>query len=195
VLNHGTIIREILMPESNQLIETELQGSIQKSSGLIIATGILLLLLGLFAMGSPLVAGLSLALMVGIMLIFGGIGQMFFAFNAGKGPIAFVLGLLTLVIGIYMVSRPGAALASLTLFLAMYLIISGAFEVMMSFQFRPIRGWWWAMFSGIVSMLLGFMIWNQFPLSGAWAIGILIGIRLFFNGLTFLMLGLASRQL
>ncbi len=183
------------MPENNQLIQTQLQESIQKSSGLIIATGILLLLLGVFVMGSPLVAGLSLALMVGIMLIFGGIGQMCFAFNAGKGLIAFVLGLLTLVIGIYMVSRPGAALASLTLFLAMYLIISGTFEVMLSFQFRPIRGWWWAMFSGVVSMLLGFMIWNQFPLSGAWAIGVLIGVRLFFNGLTILMLGLASRKL
>jgi len=183
------------MPESNQLVQAQFQENMQKSSGLIIATGLILLLLGLFAMGSPLVVGLSLALMVGIMLIFGGIGQVFFAFKAGKGPIAFVLGLLTLVIGIYMVSRPGAALASLTLFLAMYLVISGTFEVMLSFQFRPIRGWWWAMFSGIVSMLLGLMIWNQFPLSGAWAIGILIGIRLFSNGLTFLMLGLASRQL
>jgi len=183
------------MPESNQQIQTQFQESIQNSSGLIIATGILMLLLGVFAMGSPLVAGLSLALMVGIMLIIGGVGQMVFAFKTGKGAFAFVLGLLTLVIGGYMVSRPGAALASLTLFLAMYLIISGAFEVMMSFQFRPVKGWWWATFSGIVSMMLGFMIWNQFPLSGAWAIGILIGIRLFFSGLTFLMLGLASRQL
>ena len=182
------------MSESNQLIKTQYQESIQKSSGLIIATGILLILLGGFAMGSPLVVGLSLALMVGIMLIIGGLGQMLFALKAGKGAFAFVLGLLTLVIGIYMISRPGAVLASLTLFLAMYLIISGVFEVMMSFQFRPIKGWWWALFSGIVSMLLGFMIWNQFPLSGAWAIGILIGIRMLFNGLTFLMLGLASRQ-
>jgi len=183
------------MFEINQMNKAQFQESIQKSSGLIIATGILLILLGIFAMGSPLVAGLSLALMVGIMLILGGLGQMFFALKAGKGLFTFSLGLLTLVIGTYMINQPGAVLASLTLFLAIYLIISGIFEVMMSFQFRPVKGWWWAMFSGIVSMLLGFMIWNQFPLSGAWAIGIVVGIRMFFSGLTYLMLGLASRQL
>jgi uncharacterized membrane protein HdeD (DUF308 family) len=179
---------------SNQIIQTQIQETIHKSSGFIITTGILLLLMGMFAMGSPLVAGLSLALMVGIMLIIGGVGEMAFAFKAGKGLFAFALGALTIVIGGYMVSRPGAALASLTLFLALYLIISGAFEMMMSFQFRPVKGWGWAAFSGIVSLLLGFMIWNQFPLSGAWAVGILIGVRLFFNGLTLLMFGLAARQ-
>jgi uncharacterized membrane protein HdeD (DUF308 family) len=182
------------MPESNQQIQTQFQEDMQKNSGLIIAVGILLLMMGMFAMGSPLVAGLSLAMMVGIMLIIGGIGQLSFAFKAGKGIFAFVFAALTVVIGGYLVSRPGAALASLTLFLALYLIISGAFEVMMSFQFRPIKGWGWAMFSGVLSMLLGIMIWNQFPLSGTWAVGILIGVRLFFNGLTLLMLGLAARQ-
>jgi uncharacterized membrane protein HdeD (DUF308 family) len=183
------------MPENNQQIQTQFQESMQKSSGLIIATGILLLLLGVFAMGSPLVTGLSLALMVGIMLIIGGIGQLSFAFKSGKSLSAFVLGALTVVIGGYLVSRPGAALASLTLFLAMYLIISGAFEVTMSFQLRPIKGWGWAAFSGILSILLGFMIFKQFPLSGIWAVGILIGVRMFFNGLTLLMFGLAARSL
>ncbi len=76
----------------------------------------------------------------------------------------------------------------------MYLVVSGAFEVMMSFQFRPASGWGWAALSGAASVLLGIMIWNQFPLSGAWAIGILVGVRLFFNGLTLLMLGLAARK-
>ena len=43
----------------------------------------------------------------------------------------------------------------------------------MAFQIRPVKGWGGVAFSGILSMLLGFMIWKQFPLSGAWAIGIL----------------------
>lgn len=182
------------MTANNQIIQSQFQENIQNNSGFIIATGILLLIMGMFAMGSPLAAGLSLAMMVGIMLIIGGIGQLSFAFKAGKDIFTFVLGALTVVIGGYMVSRPGAALGSLTLFLALYLIISGVFEVMMSFQFRPIKGWVWAMFSGVLSMLLGTMIWNQFPLSGTWAVGILIGVRLFFNGLTLLMFGLAARQ-
>lgn len=182
------------MSNNSQMIQTQFEEEIQKSSGFIIVSGILLLLMGIFAMGSPLIAGVSLAMMIGIMLIIGGIAQLSFAFKSGKSLFAFVLGVLTVVIGGYMASRPGAALASLTIFLAMYLIISGAFEVLMSFQIRPTSGWGWAAISGAASMLLGIMIWNQFPLSGAWAIGILVGVRLFFNGLTLLMLGLAARK-
>ena len=182
------------MSNNSQMIQTQFQEDIQKSSGFIIVSGTLLLLMGMFAMGSPLVASVSLVMMIGIMLIIGGIAQLSFAFKSGKSLSAFVLGALTVIIGGYMASRPGAALASFTLFLAMYLIFSGAFEVMMSFQFRPIKGWGWAALSGAVSMLLGMMIWNQFPLSGAWAIGILIGVRLLFSGLTLLTLGFAARQ-
>lgn len=182
------------MNDNNQIIKKQFQEDMQKSSGHIIGSGALLLLMGVFAMGSPLVAGLSLAMMIGIMLIIGGVGELYFAFKAGKGIFAFALGVLTVVIGGYMVSRPGAALVSLTIFLALYLIFSGIFEVMMAFQFRPVKGWGWALFSGILSMLFGIMIWNQFPLSGIWAVGILIGVRLFSNGLTLLMLGLAARQ-
>ena len=86
-----------------------------------------------------------------------------------------------------MVANPGAALASFTFLLALYLIISGIFETLVSFQVRPVKGWGWALFSGIISVLLGFMIWSQFPLSGVWAIGILIGVRLFFRGWPLLM--------
>jgi uncharacterized membrane protein HdeD (DUF308 family) len=182
------------MPDNNQMIQAEFQEDMKKSSGFVIATGILLLLMGMFAMSSPLVAGLSLAMMVGFMLIVAGIGQLSFAFKAGKGIFAFIFGALTVVIGGYMVSRPDAALGSLTLFLALYLIFSGVFEMMMAFQLRPVKGWGWAAFSGFLSMLLGIMIWNQFPLSGVWAVGILIGIRLFFNGFTLLMVGMAARQ-
>ena len=99
-------------------------------------------------MGSPLVVSLSLAMMIGIMLIIGGIGQLTFAFKAGKGIFAFVLGGLSIVIGGYMASQPETALVSLTLFLLMYLIFSGAFEVMMAFQIRPVKGWGGVAFSG-----------------------------------------------
>jgi uncharacterized membrane protein HdeD (DUF308 family) len=38
------------------------------------------------------------------------------------------------------------------------------------------------------------MFWSQYPLSGAWAIGILLGIKLLFSGLSLLMLGMAARS-
>jgi uncharacterized membrane protein HdeD (DUF308 family) len=183
------------MSQETQNIETQFMEDVKKNSGLTMVIGGILLLLGLFAMGSPLVAGLSVALMVGCMLILGGIGQLAFAVKTKEGVFAIIFGGLTIVIGGYMVANPGVALASFTLFLAIYLIISGIFEALISFQVRPVNGWGWALFSGVISVLLGLMIWNQFPLSGVWAIGVLIGVRLFFRGWTLVMFGFAARSL
>ncbi len=181
------------MPQDNQQIQTPFLDAIKENAGLTIAVGALVMLLGFLVMASPLVAGISVALMVGVMLVIGGIGQLVFAFKTGQGIFAIILGVLTIIIGGYMVSNLNVALAALTLFLAAYLIVSGISETMMSFQARPVKGWGWALFSGILSVILGIMIWAQAPLSGAWAIGILIGIRLFFSGWTLLMFGFAAR--
>lgn len=181
------------MSQELQNLEPHFLEDVKKNSGLTIAAGAVLLLMGILAMGSPLVAGLSVGIMVGIVLIIGGISQLAFAVKTGEGVFAVILGALTVLIGVYLVANPETALASLTIFLALYLIISGISEVLAALQVKPVAGWGWALFSGIVSMVLGLMIWGQFPLSGAWAIGILIGVRLFFNGLTLIMFGLAAR--
>ena len=159
-----------------------------------IAAGVLIMLMGLFAMASPLIAGVSIALVVGALFIIGGIAQLVFAFKTGTGVLSIILGVLTVIAGGYMVSNPGVALAALTIFLAAYLIASGIIESVMAFQAKPASGWGWALFSAVLSVLLGIMIWSQFPVSGAWAIGLLLGVKLFFSGLTLLMFGIAARN-
>ncbi|MFW2372046.1 MAG: HdeD family acid-resistance protein [Gammaproteobacteria bacterium] len=175
-------------------IQTQFLEDIKNNSGLTIGAGIIVLLMGLLAMTAPLVAGLSVAMMVGVILIIGGVGQLAFAFKTSKSVFTIIVGALTVIVGAYMVLNPGPALASLTIFLAAYLIVSGIFEALMAFQVKPVKGWGWALFSGILSLILGAMIWSQFPLSGAWAIGILIGVRLFFSGMSLLMFGLIARS-
>ena len=183
------------MTQETQVMETVFAQEIKKNSRLVMIIGGILLLAGFLAMGSPLVAGLSLALMVGIILLIAGIGQVLFAIKTGSGLWNILIGILTLIIGIYMVFNPASALESLTIFLAIYLLVSGVFEITLALHIRPVSGWGWALFSGIISTLLGAMIWSQFPLSGAWAIGLLIGIRLFFSGWTLLMFGIAARAI
>jgi len=182
------------MSQEMQEIGTPFLDAIKKNSGLTIATGVVMLLMGIFAMASPLVAGASLAVMVGVLLLIGGVSQLVFALKAGSGLFAIILGVLTVIVGGYMVSNPGAALATLTIFLAAYLIVSGVFEVVIAFQIKPADGWGWTFLSGALSVILGLMFWSQYPLSGAWAIGILLGIKLLFSGLSLLMLGMAARS-
>ena len=174
--------------------ETPLLAAVKKNTGLTMATGVIILLMGIFAVGSPFVAGKSLVLMVGILLLIGGVSQLAFAFKAGGGIWAILLGILTVIAGGYMISNPAAALATLTIFLAAYLIVSGISEAIFAFQVKPAQGWGWTLLSGILSVVLGIMIWKQFPLTGAMAIGILLGIRLIFSGMSLLMFGIAARS-
>jgi uncharacterized membrane protein HdeD (DUF308 family) len=181
------------MSEEFKNIDSTFLDEVKKNSGLTIAVGIIILLMGMFAMGSPLVAGVSLVISVGFMLIIGGVSQLAFALKARAGLFSIILGALTILAGVYMVSNPGVALSTMTLVIAIYLVISGIFEVMMAFQIKPVKGWGWALFSGVISVLLGAMIWSQFPVSGAWTVGTLVGIRLFFSGWMVLMFGLIAR--
>ncbi len=160
-------------------------GTIKQHASVGMAVGILVVVAGLLALLSPLVAGLSIAIAVGVLIVAAGVSRLFLAFKMGSfghGLLVFLLGLLSIVIGGYMVARPGMALATLTLVLAVYFAVDGVFQSIWAFRLRPIRGWGWSLFSGIVSLALGVMIWRQFPVSGVWAVGTLAGIQMVFGG-------------
>jgi len=148
--------------------------------------GAIAIILGMLAMMAPGITGLSVAMMVGILVVVGGIVRMIWAFQAGslgRGVLMFVIGALTLLCGIALVAKPLFAAGFMTILLASYFVVDGIFEIMAGFQARPAPGSGWMLFGGSVSVLLGIMIWRQFPLSGVYAIGILLGIKLFFIGL------------
>jgi uncharacterized membrane protein HdeD (DUF308 family) len=159
--------------------------------------GILLVVLGVLAIATPLVAGLSVAMAIGALLIVSGVAQLFLSFRGGSVGAAIgiaLLGVLAIVCGGYMLVQPGAALAALTLFLAALFFAQGLIEVINGFGARPESGWGWLVASGVVSVLLAVMIWAQFPLSGAWAVGTLVGVRLLMSGIVLIAIGSAARQ-
>jgi uncharacterized membrane protein HdeD (DUF308 family) len=150
------------------------------------------------ALLSPLVAGLSITVMVGVLLVIGGVGQCLLAFKAGafgRALLIFIWGVLMLIAGSYMMSQPVAGLASITLMLVAYLVVAGVCELVVAMQLRPADGWGWTLFNGIVTLLLGLMLWRQFPLSGAWAVGILFGIKMLFSGMALVIIGRSVKRL
>jgi len=159
--------------------------------------GIALFVAGILALLSPLYAGLSLTIIVGALLLVGGASQLILVFQAGsvgEGILMLLLGVLWLIAGGYFVSQPVSALAAMTLFLAAYFIATGIIEIIGAFGARPQAGWGWLLFSGIVSAVLGVMIWRQYPLSGAWAVGILFGVRMIMSGSALMAIGAAVKE-
>ncbi len=160
--------------------------------------GVVAIILGMFAMLAPGLTGISVILLLGVFVLLAGIVRIIWAFQAGsfgKGLLMFAIGGLTLLCGIALLANPLFGSAVLTIMLALYFIIDGIFEIAAGARLRPEAGWGWMLFGGIVSVWLGIMIWGQFPLSGVWAIGILLGIKLFFVGLIMVMGGSAVRSM
>ena len=102
---------------------------IKKNAGLAVVIGVVTLIAGLLAIMSPLVAGVSITILVGAMLAISGVSQCFLAFKAGafgRGLMVFVVGVLMTIAGVYMMNQPVAGLATLTIILMSYLQIGRA---------------------------------------------------------------------
>ena len=80
------------MSQEIQQIQTPFLDAIKKNTGITIGVGVIVMLIGFLVMASPLVAGISVALMVGIMLVISGLAQLVFAFKSGSGIFAIILG-------------------------------------------------------------------------------------------------------
>ncbi|SDZ75962.1 HdeD family acid-resistance protein [Microbulbifer marinus] len=148
--------------------------------------GILTIILGVVALMAPSITGLSIAVFIGALVLVGGIFRLIWSFRAGsfgRGLVSIALGVLTVLAGVIMLSNPLLAAGMLTVLLAIYFIVDGIAEVLTGFGSSPESGRGWLILGGMVSILLGVILWAQYPLSGDWALGILFGIKLVFIGL------------
>ena len=151
--------------------------------------GFLMVILGLFAMLTPAVSGIAVTLMLAVLLLISGLGMLIYAFSSphfGQGIMRFLFGGITALAGIYMFAQPGMALASLTLFLAVYFVVDGIFSIIAGFSLQKEKAW--VIFNGVVTLILGALIWKGWPVSGLWAVGILVGVKLVVVGMVMMAL-------
>jgi uncharacterized membrane protein HdeD (DUF308 family) len=176
--------------------QAEVATTIKKGSGWVIFLGILTLILGVFAISAPAIAGVWVTIAVGAVFLVNGIFQVAHGFGVPgwKGKtFTILIGILTVIGGGVILARPMFGLEVLTLILAIYFVMEGVMTLMMAFQLKPEKGWGWALFSGIVSLVLGGIIWMQWPVSGLWAIGILVGVRMLMCGWGMIAFGSVAR--
>lgn len=175
---------------------TEVEG-LRRNSGWFVGIGIGLMVLGLIAAGAAVTTTVVSMMMFGWLLVIGAILEIVFSVYEktwGGMFIDLLMGVLYGVVGFMLLANPAASALTLTLLIAMFLIVGGIFRLVAAIATRyPNRGW--LALHGVIALILGVMIWQQWPASGMWVIGLFIGIELFFNGLTLLMLGMAARNI
>ena len=169
----------------------------KKNAGWLIFFGVFEIIAGVLAIMAPAIAGGAVAVVVGIALLIGGIARLIGAFMAGSfgsGALTFIWGLILAGTGFSFVTNPALGLSALTMVLAVVLFVDGLTRIVISFNMKPVSGWGWMLVGGILSILLAIMIWQQFPLSGAWAIGTLVGINLLSSGFTTVSVAGAAKK-
>lgn len=175
----------------------EIANVVKTGSRVGVVWGLIVLILGVLAMMAPLVPGIAVTVMVAILLLAAGLAQTMYAFKSEtilSGVGTFLFGGLAVLCGLAMLFFPGKGLAAITLFLASYFLADGIISLFSGIRFRPFQGWGWMVFSGITSLLLGGMILSKWPVSGIWAVGILVGVRLLFAGWTMIILGAVTED-
>jgi uncharacterized membrane protein HdeD (DUF308 family) len=188
----------------SQVIQSEPPGSLRaERSGLskiwllMLILGVILILVGLVAMNSPFVSTVATVQVLGILLLIGGIVEVVNSIFARRwrGFLLHLLaGILYVVIGVVMLDRPLASAAAFTLMIAAALVIGGVFRIVVALLER-FDGWVWVLLNGVVSLVLGVMIWRDWPESAFWVIGLFVGIEMVFAGWSWVMTALALRSM
>jgi uncharacterized membrane protein HdeD (DUF308 family) len=170
---------------------------VRQASTLSIVWGVLLTIFGMLAVASPFIAAVAVNVVIAWLIVFAGVVHLMLAFRAhGAGSMIWKLlvGLAYLCFGVYLILHPVLGVASLTLLLASLFLIEGLLDIILIFQMRPLGGSGWVLVDGIITLLLGLMIYLQWPSSSAWAIGTLVGVSMIISGVTRVMLSLAVRK-
>jgi len=170
---------------------------VRRASTLSILWGVSLICLGILAVISPMVAAVAVNVLIAWLIVLAGVVHIVVAFHsreAGSVIWRLLIGLAYICFGGYLIARPAVAVASLTLLLASLFLVEGVFNIVLFFRIPSALRSSWILLDGIVTLLLGLMIYMQWPSSSAWAIGTLVGVSLIFSGVTRLMVSLAVRK-
>jgi uncharacterized membrane protein HdeD (DUF308 family) len=179
------------------MVASTITSEAKRFAGWSIAVNLFVVFAGVLAIALPVAAGLAVNIVVAWLLLFCGAAHLVFGWHLrhiGGALWQFLIGIVYIAIGVYLLAHPIAGLASLTLALAIYLIAEGVLELGLSFALRPRRGWNWLLLDGIVTLVLAAIIWRTWPASSEWIIGTLVGISMIFSGTTRLMLSVAARN-
>jgi uncharacterized membrane protein HdeD (DUF308 family) len=170
--------------------------SIQKNWGWFLALGVIQILAGVLAVGFAFSATLASMVALGILLLIAAGAQTAAAIWARdwKGFFLFLLvGVLYAVAGFLTLQHPLLAAEGLTLMLAAAFLTGGVFRIIMAVAER-FPSWGWVVCNGVITVLLGIAIWQQWPGSGLWVLGTFVGIDLIVNGATWSVLAVGVRQ-
>lgn len=158
--------------------------------------GIIIALSGIAGLLYAGIATLTSVFVFGILEIIVGVSLIAHAYSvktAQQVLFNFILGILCIVAGILLIVYPEAAALSLTMLIAVLLIVGGIARIIASFTMK-FEHWGWLLLNGVLGIILGVLIINQWPISALWVIGTFVSLDILFTGLTYMALGMRAKR-
>jgi uncharacterized membrane protein HdeD (DUF308 family) len=163
--------------------------------GSLLVLGSISIVLGLIALVDSIAATIVSMILFGWVLLVAGVIEAVHTFRhwqSGHALLHSLNAVLSFVVGLMLLGHPLAGALVMTLLLATYFTVVGILRIIAALKLRPPR-WEWAAASGLITLMLGIMVWAEWPVSGLWIIGLFVGIDLIFVGWAQVMLAFAAR--
>jgi len=180
----------------SQNFDAALKPPFSEKWGWFVALGVLMIMGGGIAFGNVMAATVASVYTVGIVMLLCGILHMAHAFRVKKWESAFYWsfsGACYTVAGIFALLNPLLASATITLLMAVALIIAGVFRIWTAFKLRPLDGWRWIALGGLVTLVAGLVIAAGWPVNSLWILGLFLAIDLVMQGLALIAFGVLAK--
>lgn len=177
--------------------EEDVQKEVKRAAGLYTGLGVLMILLGAFAVLIPNVASWGMTVLIGWIFVIGAAFLFAWSFTAPSALnviVRIAWSVLTLGAGLFLLINPDKGAKALTLILIIYFLAAGVVRLAAAFAQRGIRGAGWLGLSGALSLIIGLIFLADYPESADWAIGLLVGIDLIFGGWTLILLSQEAKS-
>jgi len=166
---------------------------------LFLVEGIVLIMLGVLAILVPMIATVPVAILNGWLILMSGVVGLVvtvLARNASGFWWSLTSAVLAVVVGIILLGGPILEDVPFTLVLVVFFNIDGlAWSMFAMEQKRRLKGpWTWMLMSGIVDLILAFLIFCRLPATEAWAFGLMVGTSLLFGGISMIAMAAHARS-
>ncbi len=168
------------------------------ASSMLLCIGIVLTAIGIFSLAVPMVTAIAVEILVGISLLLAGIAQAAYAFQSRRHTdviIDAICATLFIIAGFFMLAAPLQGVVTLAFVLAILFVAEGIGRLLIAFRLPSHFNRTLPLIEGVAGIIIGAIFWVNWPGDSAWMIGLLVGIRFLLAGLTFIMFGLAMRDL
>ena len=180
-------------------LPNEMKDALAKSWKLLLTAGIISAVLGAIAIIVPPLASVTITLLVGILLLIGAVAYVAEAISRGTTRHriwSFIVAIIYVIAGVWLIVNPAEGTITLTWVLAIFFLMLGLFRILAGVAGRdtmPNSGW--TIVNGVLAVVIAVMVIADLPSSAAWAIGLLVGIQLLFDGIMMISAGMVAKKL